>query len=87
MADTTPNGDRASRGQAQRARSAGREAQALEEKAKDLPRAALNSRELSDLQLLANSGFSPLDGFMSAAQYKSVVDTMHLPGGCPGASR
>jgi sulfate adenylyltransferase len=61
----------------------GDEAKALEEKARSLPKRALNSRELSDLELLANGGFSPLDGFMTQAQYKSSVDGMHLPDGLP----
>ncbi|MDE3095553.1 MAG: sulfate adenylyltransferase [Chloroflexota bacterium] len=58
-------------------------ARALEEKARALPAIALNSRELADLELLANGGFSPLDGFMTRAQYLSVVDAMHLPDGLP----
>jgi sulfate adenylyltransferase len=58
-------------------------ARALEDKAKSLQKIVLNSRELSDLELLANGGFSPLDGFMTQPQYKSVVDTMHLPDGLP----
>lgn len=58
-------------------------AKTLEERARTLPALALNSRELADLELLANGGFSPLDGFMTRAQYASVVDTMHLPDGVP----
>jgi sulfate adenylyltransferase len=61
----------------------GADARALEDKARSLPQHQLNSRELSDLELLANGGFSPLDGFMTQAQYTSVVDTMHLPDGLP----
>ncbi|MEX2225103.1 MAG: sulfate adenylyltransferase [Dehalococcoidia bacterium] len=61
----------------------GAAARALEEKAQSLPKRVLNSRETSDLELLASGGFSPLDGFMTQAQYKSVVDSMHLPGGLP----
>ena len=58
-------------------------ARALDEKARSLPQLTLNSRELSDLELLANGGFSPLDGFMTGDQYRSAVDAMHLPDGLP----
>ncbi len=58
-------------------------ARALEERARSLPQRQLNSRERSDLELLANGGFSPLDGFMTRDQYRASVDGMHLPDGLP----
>jgi len=61
----------------------GDEAAALADRAQSLPRRVLNSRELSDLELLANGGFSPLDGFMTREQYDASVEDMHLPGGLP----
>ena len=59
------------------------EARALAERARALPSVRLSSRDLSDLELIAIGGFSPLEGFMSQAQYKAVVDGMHLPDGLP----
>lgn len=59
----------------------GDDAAALAEQARSLPLVRLSSRALSDLEMLAVGSFSPLEGFMSAAQYHSVVDTMHLPDG------
>ena len=57
------------------------EATSLQEQAKSLPLLRLTSRALSDLELIANGGLSPLEGFMTQAQYRSVVKEMHLPNG------
>jgi len=51
--------------------------------AKKLKKLALDARELTDLELLAIGGYSPLRGFMTEAQCRAVVDDMHLPGGVP----
>jgi len=41
----------------------------------------LTQRQLCDLELLLNGGFAPLSGFMTRADYDSVVDAMRLQGG------
>ncbi len=41
----------------------------------------LSERQLCDLELLMNGGFSPLEGFMSQADYESVLSDMRLAGG------
>ena len=40
-----------------------------------------SSRQLCDVELIMNGGFSPLTGFMTEEEYNSVVDNMHLPDG------
>lgn len=60
------------------------EGEALQEaraKAENLPSVRMTSRETSDLIMLAMGAFSPLDGFMKQADYKSVVDNMTLSDG------
>lgn len=52
-------------------------------KAETLPRVQLDDRALSDLQMIAIGGFSPLPGFMNRDDYKSVVADMHLSNGLP----
>lgn len=41
----------------------------------------LNPRQLCDLELLMNGGFSPLQGFMGQADYESVCASMRLKSG------
>ena len=60
----------------------GSDAKKLREKASGLPVVRLNSRALSDLELLAIGGFSPLDGFMTQARLPSRR-RRHAPAGRP----
>jgi sulfate adenylyltransferase len=53
------------------------------DKAEYLPRVQLDERAISDLELIAIGGFSPLTGFMGQADYTKVVDEMHLASGLP----
>lgn len=55
----------------------------LLERAPGLPQIQVGSRQLADLEMLANGAYSPLQGFMTRADYQSVVDTMHLVSGLP----
>ena len=53
----------------------------LKDIALDLPDITLNDRQLCDLELLTIGAFSPLDGFMTRADYESVLDRMRLQNG------
>jgi sulfate adenylyltransferase len=61
----------------------GSEADALRERAVPLSKVRLSARSLSDLELMAVGGYSPLDGFMGENDYRSVVADMHLASGIP----
>jgi sulfate adenylyltransferase len=53
------------------------------EKADFLPRVQLDERAVSDLEMIAIGGFSPLPGFMEQADYDRVVTEMRLASGLP----
>jgi sulfate adenylyltransferase len=51
----------------------------------DLAVLTLTSREVADLDMIASGALSPLEGFMGADDYESVVEDMHLTSGLPWA--
>lgn len=50
----------------------------LIEEAATLPKIVLTDRQLCDLELILNGGFSPLTGFLNEDDYNSVVKDMRL---------
>jgi sulfate adenylyltransferase len=61
----------------------GRDRETSLERAENLPRLKLNSRQLSDVELIAIGAFSPLTGFMGKKDYENVVDHQRLENGLP----
>jgi 3'-phosphoadenosine 5'-phosphosulfate synthase len=61
----------------------GDELRALRAEAHMLPRLEVGQRELSDLFMLATGGLAPLDSFMGAEDYESVISSGRLAGGHP----
>jgi sulfate adenylyltransferase len=55
----------------------------LVERAPSLLRITLRPREVSDLEMIANGAFSPLEGFMCEDDYVAVRGNMHLASGLP----
>ncbi|KAK6857049.1 hypothetical protein PG990_011116 [Apiospora arundinis] len=62
------------------ARDAPRQSE-LAEEAEKLPAITLSERQLCDLELILNGGFSPLEGFMNEADYNGVVKENRLASG------
>jgi len=60
-------------------RGAAREAEAA--RAKEMPRVTLSTREAGDLIMLAIGGFTPLDGFMSHADWAGVCAELQTASG------
>ena len=56
---------------------------ALRQLANSLPQVQVGSRQLADLEMLANGAYSPLNGFMKRNDYIGVVNEMHLSNGLP----
>src|SRR6185295_11424181 len=50
-------------------------------RAASLPRVQLTARNVCDLELLATGGFSPLNRFMSRADYDRVIEELRLTSG------
>ncbi|PFH53807.1 hypothetical protein AMATHDRAFT_136645 [Amanita thiersii Skay4041] len=53
----------------------------LREEASTLSDIVLTERQLCDLELITNGGFSPLEGFMNQRDYNSVVESLRLADG------
>ncbi len=58
-----------------------KQAEDLKSASKDWPSWDLTGRQICDLELLLNGGFSPLGGFMHRADYESVCANMRLENG------
>ena len=54
---------------------------ALKNEAKSLPSWTLNDRQICDLEMILNGGFSPLTGFLNESDYNSVLENMRLQDG------
>ena len=51
------------------------------EKLSHLPRISLTDRQLCDLELIVNGGFSPLNGFLNQKDYQNILEKTRLSNG------
>ena len=58
-----------------------KEAEQLKAKALEWASLTLSERQVNELELILNGGFSPLDGYMSEADYRLVLSDMRLSDG------
>lgn len=61
----------------------GVERETLLERVPEMTKISLRPREVSDLEMIANGAFSPLEGFMCEDDYTSVRGNKHLASGLP----
>ena len=59
------------------------EARRLKEASVEMASVDLDPTEVHDLELLLSGAFSPLTGFMTETDYRSVLEEMHLEDGTP----
>ncbi len=56
-------------------------AEARKQEAAEYPSWDLTTRQLCDIEMILNGAFSPLTGFLTKAEYASVLESMRLPSG------
>src|SRR5215216_1354845 len=61
----------------------GIERETLLERVPSMQKITLRPREVSDLEMIANGAFSPLEGFMCEDDYIAVRGNKHLASGLP----
>ena len=59
----------------------GRERDQLMRRAATMPKLQLNTRQISDLLMIATGAYSPIEGFLSEADYNGVVSSLRLANG------
>jgi 3'-phosphoadenosine 5'-phosphosulfate synthase len=57
------------------------EAASWRERASQLPSVTLTPRQISDVEMIAIGGFSPLTGFVGARDYHAILESMRLASG------